>query len=68
MFCSDMTPSESVLFKQFDFRPGAKAAAAFHHSFKDPRHVHSELPKRKSVECRLLLLFDEDATDRKARL
>ena len=68
VFCSDMTPSESVLFKQFDFRRGAKAAAAFHHSFTDPRHAHSGLPKRKSVECRLLLLFDEDGSDGKARL
>ena len=54
-----MAPDESVLFKQFDFRPDAQAQGTFHHSFTDEHHGPAS-PSRRSVECRLLLVFDDE--------
>ena len=60
VFLPDMRPEEAMIFKQFDFREQARSKATFHVAFHDPHHERdAERPGRKSIECRLLLMFDE---------
>ena len=62
IYLSDMTTQEAVIFKQYDWRPGNRARASFHNSFHDTFHDDwKDCPGRRSVECRLLLVFDEEA-------
>ena len=62
VYCPDMTPSEAVIFKQYDFRPSGQTRAAYHHSMEDKFHdCWKECPGRRSIECRILLTFDDNA-------
>ena len=68
VFLSDMAEDECVVFKQYDFRPSAKAKATFHCSFPDPHHREwKDCPGRRSAECRVILTFPPD-DGAKARL
>ena len=60
VFCPDMTPDESVVFKHYDFRPdAADCRSSFHASCSDRFHDGwPECPGRRSLECRILLTFD----------
>lgn len=63
VFLPDMQVEEAVLFKQYDFRPNATAKATFHCSFPDRFHnAWKDCPGRRSVECRLILTFDNPAS------
>ena len=62
----DMQPTEGVIFKQYDFRQSSKdaghALATFHCSAADPYHRDTNLPGRRSIECRVILTFEEVRT------
>lgn len=62
VYVPDMLPSEAVFFKHYDFRPkGASAKVAYHNSFDDNFWANwKECPSRRSVECRVLLTFDNE--------
>ncbi len=61
-----MQPSEAAVFKQIDFRKGAKAKATFHCAVDDPFHKNwKECPGRRSIECRVLLIYDPDTPSAK---
>jgi len=71
VFLPDMREDEAVLFKQVDFRPSSKTKVTFHAGIQDPMYKgRKDLPGRKSIECRLILIFDpEDSTEQiKAKL
>ena len=61
---TDMQPTEGALFKQYDFRQSAKekgeALATFHCSSPDPYHRNTNLPGRRSIECRIILTFEPE--------
>jgi len=58
-----MTPSEALLFKQWDsegtIAGGDKAVMALHTAFKDST-ASPDAPDRESVEVRCICIFDED--------
>jgi hypothetical protein len=57
-FVPDMDPEEALVFKQYDFRPGAATRVCYHNSFRDRFHDDwSDCPGRRSVEVRVLLTF-----------
>lgn len=69
VFCSDMTPQEAVLFKQYDSRPGAAVRATYHHAFPDSFHFDwEECPSRHSIECRIIITFDHQASPSSSKL
>jgi len=61
VYCSDQTPEEAWLFKQYDTREGV-AKMTFHTSFHDPFYDDSvpDKPGRRSSEVRLFLVFPKD--------
>lgn len=56
-----MTPSEALLFKQWDSRGtlvgGSNATMALHSAFKDPT-ASEDAPDRESIEVRCICIFD----------
>ena len=61
-----MTPQETLIFKQYDTRQEkSNMRTAFHGAIDDPT-TPENAPLRKTIEVRLLALFDEDA-EREAR-
>jgi len=61
VYLSDMTESEAVIFKQYDFRAASASKATFHQAFPDPYHDDWDAcPPRRSIECRILLTFDPE--------
>ena len=61
-----MTPQETLIFKQYDTRQEkSNMRTAFHGAIDDPT-TPEDAPLRKTIEVRLLALFDEDA-EREAR-
>lgn len=62
VYCPDMGPDEAALFKQYDWRPSAATTrVSFHSSFSDKFHADwKECPGRRSVECRLVLTFNDE--------
>merc|ERR1719230_1216616 len=59
LYLSDQKPTEAFIFKQWDERPDQQHnPQAYHNSYRDPFHeANDDLPERKSVEFRTLLLF-----------
>ena len=55
----DMTPEEIIVFKQMDGRPGDRAVYCPHTSFDIPDAPEGS-PPRRSIEGRLLAVFDAD--------
>lgn len=67
VYCPDMLPEEAVIFKHYDFRPQVPARATFHTSLPDHFHdAWKECPGRRSIECRLLLTFDDEGKSARA--
>lgn len=61
VYLSDMTPAEALIFKQYDFRTTSTTKCSFHHSFPDKFHDDwKECPGRRSIECRFMLIFDNN--------
>ena len=61
-----MKTATAMIFKQYDFRQSSKdaghALATFHCSAADPYHRDTNLPGRRSIECRVILTFEEVRT------
>ncbi len=61
-----MTPSETLVFKQYDTRQEVpNLRTTYHGAIADPT-TPEDAPLRETIEVRVLALFDED-TDRQAR-
>lgn len=61
VYAPDQTPEEAVIFKQYDWRPNVARRACWHTSFRDDFHKDWEdCPGRRSIECRLLLVWDKE--------
>ena len=61
VYLSDQAPSEAMIFKQFDFRPYAKTKGTFHVAIPDDYHKEwKDCPGRKSIECRVVLIFENE--------
>ena len=61
-----MTPSETLVFKQYDTRQEvANLRTAYHGAIADPT-TPDDAPLRETIEVRVLALFDKD-TERESR-
>ena len=69
VYLPDMLEEEAMIFKQYDYRDSATTKATFHAAFRDPFHDKwPQCPGRRSIECRVILTFDPDSEDPKAKL
>jgi hypothetical protein len=70
VYLPDMREDEAVIFKQVDFRKDQPARASFHTAVNDLYHKDDKFWQlnRRSIECRVILIFNNPELKRESKL